>query len=860
MMAPNNSPEKQLPVAAEILPVAQLVSLSDGISPTPDAAKPTPTPRRKSAHKGPPWHKILIANAVLFAIICAVYLMLPGKDAKQLAKENAADKSSRQSGESAKAETASNNSQLPDRMKATPVVERRSADRNADVTPVLSLTSNTSAPRNDNKSVQQEIAIGLAGGVTLELVLIPAGEFRMGSPEGQGEENERPQHQVRITKPFYLGKYPVTQEQWQAVMNSNPSDFKGPKNPVENVSWDDCQVFLSKLSEKSAAGGGKFQLPSEAQWEYACRAGSTTPYCFGDEESGLGEYAWYGENSGSKTHRVGEKKPNAFGLYDLHGNVWEWCQDCCDYAQSVTDDPTGPPGHSLRVYRGGHWGDPAKICRSAKRILSEPAIRGNYLGLRVCLVLADNSESAHQRDEPPQKLVVATPSVPTEPSKPPKKHAIPSAPVREAMLTQMKEIYRDRKVNTLDEANKLINELRDLAFKTKNPDEKFVLLCRVAQCACVIKDADMMLHTIDEIGNDFEIDPFSVKEKMLVEFAEGADRPQAVERLFNSAQGVIDAALAAERYDIALSIATAVNKACQRREGKDWRSQAQSRRGSIDALRTHWRAFKDGEASLKSDANDGDANLAVGRWWCFDKNDWNRALPYFAKGSDEAMKLVSAHDLAQKPDQLDDNLRLADDWRDLGFHYSDYQREPILRRAIGYYERALGMMEPGLKKATVEKRLADVKAAVQNNAVGRKVAIVGKKPTADSEPTPQTATVPKDKKNPSGSGTGGKRVVTKAGVNNGAKRVSLTGPPYPESYPGSPTDKLSVQYAVIEVLKQVGLKYDFNGSRQRTDPVCRQWCRPSIANQPWPAALEAILGPVGLTYEVNGDTVVLKRK
>ncbi len=206
--------------------------------------------------------------------------------------------------------------------------------------------------------------------------------------------SEKPQHRVRITKPFYLGKYLVTQEQWQAVMGNNPSEFKGPKNPVERVSWDDCQKFLEKLNAKIGTQRGKFVLPTEAQWEYACRAGSTTRYCFGDDESGLGEYAWYYANSEKKTHPVGEKKPNAWGLYDMHGNVQESCQDWYDdgyYAKSPTDDPTGPAMDTDHVLRGGSWRRPASDCRSASRDLD---VRGYHvsdlnLGFRVSQVPVD---------------------------------------------------------------------------------------------------------------------------------------------------------------------------------------------------------------------------------------------------------------------------------------------------------------------------------------------------------------------------------------------------------------------------------------------------------------------------------------
>jgi formylglycine-generating enzyme required for sulfatase activity len=226
------------------------------------------------------------------------------------------------------------------------------------------------------------------------MVLIPAGEFLMGSPDSDSNASvlEKPQHRVRITKPFYLGRYPVTQEQWEAVMGDNPSTVKGPKNPVEQVSWNDCQEFLGKLNKRQGNSAGKFVLPSEAQWEYACRAGSTTRYCFGDDESKAGEYTWYHANSDGKTHPVGRKKPNAWGLYDIHGNVWEWCHDWYEegyYARSPMDDPMGAATGSWRVLRGGRWFPPVLGCRSALRYLSEPGARLDFLGLRVSLVPAD---------------------------------------------------------------------------------------------------------------------------------------------------------------------------------------------------------------------------------------------------------------------------------------------------------------------------------------------------------------------------------------------------------------------------------------------------------------------------------------
>jgi len=223
--------------------------------------------------------------------------------------------------------------------------------------------------------------------IGMKLRLIPAGEFMMGSPETESErEDNETQHRVTLTKPFYLGVTEVTQEQYQKVMGTNPSKFKGPQNPVETVSWDDAVEFCRKLSaipaEKTA--GHVYRLPTEAEWEYACRSGTTTSYSFGDSESELGAYAWYKDNSGKTTHPVGGKKPNAWGLYDMHGNVWEWCQDWHgDYPSGSATDPTGATSGSYRVRRGGGWNLNAWSCRSAYRTWLTPEDRIIILGFRV---------------------------------------------------------------------------------------------------------------------------------------------------------------------------------------------------------------------------------------------------------------------------------------------------------------------------------------------------------------------------------------------------------------------------------------------------------------------------------------------
>jgi formylglycine-generating enzyme required for sulfatase activity len=213
----------------------------------------------------------------------------------------------------------------------------------------------------------------------MAFVLIPAGTFLMG---GDLFRNEQPVHPVHLTRLFLLGQHEVTQGQWVAVMGTNPSRFTGDlQRPVETVSWEEVQGFIRQLMARE---GHHYRLPTEAEWEYAARADTTSDYSFGNEVSQLGAYAWYGDDAEGTTHPVGQKRPNAWGLFDVYGNVWEWVQDWYgDYAAEAVSDPQGPSSGSSRGMRGGGWNRGAGDCRSAYRNYAAPGIRVAYRGFRL---------------------------------------------------------------------------------------------------------------------------------------------------------------------------------------------------------------------------------------------------------------------------------------------------------------------------------------------------------------------------------------------------------------------------------------------------------------------------------------------
>ncbi|MDB4622040.1 formylglycine-generating enzyme family protein, partial [Rubripirellula sp.] len=270
-------------------------------------------------------------------------------------------------------------------MKKAAEIQQALSD--GDYSAALDLDPNNAEALSIKKVVDILKAPPTRNSIGMKLKSLPPGKFMMG--DANGDIDETP-HEVTLTQSFQMGIYEVTQAEYARVMGigNNLSNFTGGNNPVDNVSWEDAVDFCRKLSELPAekAAGRVYRLPTEAEWEYACRAGTTTKYSFGDDSSELGDYAWFDGNSGRRTHPVGGKKPNAWGLYDMHGNIFEWCQDWCgSYPGHAVTNPSGPTSGSSRVYRGGSWDYAAEGCRSAIRFWDYPSFRDYNGGFRVCL-------------------------------------------------------------------------------------------------------------------------------------------------------------------------------------------------------------------------------------------------------------------------------------------------------------------------------------------------------------------------------------------------------------------------------------------------------------------------------------------
>lgn len=248
------------------------------------------------------------------------------------------------------------------------------------------------------KGARADIPREITNDLKMTLVLIPAGEFLMGGRRG-GAEDERPSHRVKISNSFYMDTGEVTQEAYEKVMQENPSKFKGKLNPVDQVFWDDALKFCRALTQREREAGKisldqLYRLPTEAEWEYACRAGTDKDYSFKGRRTKLKLFAWHKENSGGKVHPVRRLRANPWGLYDMYGNLWEWCSDWYapeHYASKKKGelwvDPQGPAGGDYRVVRGGSWDSDADECRSSARFRYRPWRRYSWIGFRVVLTV-----------------------------------------------------------------------------------------------------------------------------------------------------------------------------------------------------------------------------------------------------------------------------------------------------------------------------------------------------------------------------------------------------------------------------------------------------------------------------------------
>ncbi|MDY0168482.1 MAG: formylglycine-generating enzyme family protein [Thermoguttaceae bacterium] len=582
--------------------------------------------------------------------------------------------------------------------------------------------------------------------IGMKFVLIPPGEFMIGATSKEVEQflqvakqqgapqwlinrlpAEAPKHPVRITRPFYLGIYEVTQAEYERVMGSNPSRFTcNPTRPVEQVIWSNAVEFCRILSERESR---QYRLPTEAEWEYACRAGTTTQWHFGDDASRLDEYAWFESNSARQTHPVGQKKPNAWRLFDMYGNVWEWCADWFGlryYANSPTDDPPGPSSGSERVDRGGSWDNYASDCRSAARFGRTMSTRSITRGFRVVLATAGNDE--HSVSEPeaqparsPRTSDLRMRHLP-EPGGIPEESPADRRPDKQLGKAERKPVPATsdqqevrRAIDRLypepqdrNEALALGNKLAALAEDTEEPTERFVLLRRASELSSDGGDARRMLQLVGRIAEEFEVDRLLAQAAMLDGFAKKAPREEQIGALVKGSAGVIDEAIIAEQFDLADELSALVYRACQTSAGREFRVDALARRREVQGLRDEWNKVQAARAALQSNPEDEAAHTAVGRWYGVVQADWERALPHFAKGSDSGVRKLVDRELNSAPEDAPAQVELADAWWDLA-QAADPDSSPVwFVRAEYWYQQAKPQISNPLVKAKVGQRLQEL--------------------------------------------------------------------------------------------------------------------------------------------------------
>ncbi len=333
------------------------------------------------------WHKRFFIWFLEFCVLLAVleiFILEPRRTEREAMRRQAEERALTPPGRGAELEEMGDQAISLTALREVTPAYRVALEKLAD-------GSEEAQRRQEAYAADKGLPVEVENSIGMRFRLVPPGSFLQGSPEDErGRWEGEIQHSAAVSEPIYVGKFEVTQEQWQKVMDTSPAYFSGARRPVETVTWHEAQEFTRKLAEKEGVEQGTYRLPVETEWEYACRAGTQSAYVFGDDPAGLEEFAFFDRNSYGRTNEVGQLHPNAFGLHDMHGNVWEWCEDAfADYpgfvSERVSDgfgtyDPTDGRWYNVR---GGNFRDQARDCRSASRTRLPPDSHGNLLGFRV---------------------------------------------------------------------------------------------------------------------------------------------------------------------------------------------------------------------------------------------------------------------------------------------------------------------------------------------------------------------------------------------------------------------------------------------------------------------------------------------
>jgi formylglycine-generating enzyme required for sulfatase activity/serine/threonine protein kinase len=559
------------------------------------------------------------------------------------------------------------------------------------------------------------MTLDIGGGEKMEFVRIKGGAFLMGAPDDEKDASadEKPQHRVTINRDFYLAKYTVTQGQFKAIMGRNPSYFsekgggaeavKGmdtSRFPVENVSWDEATEYCETLSRST---GQKVTLPTEAEWEYACRAGTTTPFHFGKSLKGDlancdGQRPYGTDQKGphlNRTSEVGKYPANPWGLYDMHGNVFQWCRDYYGpYSGLSSVDPLRDKkeNEDARVVRVGTWNDAAEYCRSARRLRGGAAYRDRYLGFRPCFRL--DSLSPGVQPDPIPAVTKPTPKAP-----------LPDEAAVAVAEKELKELFKTefgKKAPAEQQA--FAARLLQVGLDTKDKlAARYVLLREARDLAMTSGDMPLALRAAEEIANSFAISVWKLKAAALEMAATVVTAPAARINLATTALGMSDAAEEEEDYESAERLAKVAQTAVATMATHPLAAFAQGRIVEIAAVRKACAAVAGATRVHDERPDDADANLALGKFHALVRGDWDRGLSLLARGADLKLKALAVSDLATPADGTG-TVALADAYAVLADSESGAAKVNLLCRAYWWYTQALGKLT-GLDRPRVERTI-----------------------------------------------------------------------------------------------------------------------------------------------------------